>query len=441
VVVDLGFGDAGKGLLTDHFVRTTGARLVVRYNGGAQAGHNVIAPDGRHHTFAQFGAGAFVEGVRTFLSRHVVVHPTALLAEAAALEAKGVRDPLAHIGVSDRARVVTPFHQALGRLRELARGAARHGSCGAGVGETVRDVLENPADAVRAGDLLDVDRLCEKVLAARRRLAAILPHLHRALPSTDAARAEIEVFTRDDVPNRWIERAVTLAQLGSVTGDATLARWMAEAPTTVFEGAQGVLLDEDAGFHPYTTWSRCTDARARELIAESVPGAEVETVGVLRSHAVRHGPGPLPTEASGLAHWIGDHNAAGPWQGPVRYGWFDAVLARYALDVCPVDRLAITHLDVPPRLGTWRLARGYERVAGLAAPVAGDLLRQEQLTGLLGRATPVLAEVDARDVVPRLEDAIGRSIDLMVSGPRASDVAARPTAAAPSPALESLPPL
>jgi adenylosuccinate synthase len=382
-----------------------------------------------------------VEGVRTFLSRHVVVHPTALLAEAAALEAKGVPDPLAQVGVSERARVVTPFHQALGRLRELARGPARHGSCGAGVGETVRDVLENPADAVRAGDLRDDDRLREKVLAARRRLAAVLPPLHRALPSTDVVRAEIEVFTRDDVPALWMERAMRIAERGAVTGDATLARWMSESPTTVFEGAQGILLDEDAGFHPYTTWSRCTDAGAREMIAEAAPGAEVETVGVLRSHAVRHGPGPLPTEASELARWISDHNAAGPWQGPVRYGWFDAVLARYALDVCPVDRLAVTHLDVPPRLGTWRLARAYERVARLALPVAGDLLRQEQLTRLLGRAVPLLAEVDARDVVPRLEDVIGRSIDLMVSGPRASDVAARPTAAAPSPALESLPPL
>ena len=439
MVVDLGFGDGGKGLLTDHFVRATGSRLVVRYNGGAQAGHNVVAPDGRHHTFSQFGAGGFVDGVRTFLSRHVAVHPTALLAEATALEAKGVRDPLAHIGVSDQARVVTPFHQALGRLRELARGAARHGSCGAGVGETVRDVLENPADAVRAGDLLDRACLREKVLAARRRLAAAIPPLHHTLPSTDAVRAEIEVFTRDDVPSRWMGRAMTIAERGVVTGDATLARWMTESPTTVFEGAQGVLLDEDAGFHPYTTWSRCTHAGARELIAESAPGAEVEIVGVLRSHAVRHGPGPLPTETPDLTRWIRDHNTAGPWQGAVRYGWFDAVLARYALDVCPVDRLAITHLDVPARLGTWRLARGYERVDRLATPVAGDLLRQEQLTRLLGHAVPLLAEVDARDVVPRLEDAIGRSIDLMVSGPRASDVGASVRGRAPSPALESLP--
>src|SRR6185295_1295124 len=73
-VVDLGFGDAGKGLLTDWLARRTGASVIVRFNGGAQAGHNVVTEDGRHHTFAQIGAGSFVPGVRTFLSRHVVVH-------------------------------------------------------------------------------------------------------------------------------------------------------------------------------------------------------------------------------------------------------------------------------------------------------------------------------------------------------------------------------
>ena len=111
-VVDLGFGDSGKGLATDWLVRTTGADVVVRFNGGAQAGHNVVTPDGRHHTFSQLGAGSFVEGVRTFLSRDVVVHPTALVREAAVLAERGVPDPLARVAVSERALVITPFHQA-----------------------------------------------------------------------------------------------------------------------------------------------------------------------------------------------------------------------------------------------------------------------------------------------------------------------------------------
>src|SRR3954471_16685245 len=122
VIVDLGFGDAGKGLLTDYLVRRTGARMVVRYNGGAQAGHNVVAPDGRHHTFAQFGSGTFVPGVRTFLSRDVVVHPSALPREELALRSAGVTDGFERLSISADALVITPYHQALGRMRELARG-------------------------------------------------------------------------------------------------------------------------------------------------------------------------------------------------------------------------------------------------------------------------------------------------------------------------------
>src|SRR5215813_11082770 len=121
IVVDLGFGDSGKGLLTDFLVRRTSAGLVVRFNGGAQAGHRVIAPDGRSHTFAQFGAGTLAGG-RTFLSRHVLVHPTALLREGAALEQSGVREVFSRIAISENARLITPFHQAANRLREMIRG-------------------------------------------------------------------------------------------------------------------------------------------------------------------------------------------------------------------------------------------------------------------------------------------------------------------------------
>ncbi len=156
VVVDLGFGDSGKGLLTDFLARRTGASVVVRYNGGAQAGHNVVTSDGRHHTFAQFGAGSFVPGVRTFLSRHVIVHPTALLFEGRALEEKGVGDVFSRLRVSEAARVITPFHQAANRLRELARGEARHGSCGVGVGEIGHALTDvGGADGVFQGHLAE----------------------------------------------------------------------------------------------------------------------------------------------------------------------------------------------------------------------------------------------------------------------------------------------
>ncbi|HTG31623.1 MAG TPA: adenylosuccinate synthetase [Thermoanaerobaculia bacterium] len=432
LLVDLGFGDAGKGLLTDFLVRRTGATVVVRYNGGAQAGHNVVTPDGRHHTFAQFGSGTFVEGVRTFLSRHVVIHPAGLLAEAAALQAKGVGDALSRLRVSEGALVITPFHQAAGRLRELARGAGRHGSCGVGVGEAVGDALERPDEAVLAGDLRDPARLRPRVRRLRERKREEMAALAGAIPAGpagDAAARELAVFAGDDLLDRWLAEAARLAALGLVVPDSTLADWLGGAAAVVFEGAQGVLLDERAGFHPYTTWSRCTLDNALELLAEAAPGAEVRRIGVLRAHAVRHGPGPLPTETGELRPAVRDHNGFGEWQGAVRYGWFDAVLARYALDVAgPLEGLALTHLDAPARLGRWRVCAGYEASVGseisplLAERAAGGAAAR--LTDLLLQARPVLEDCEPAEaaVVQRTERLLGRGVDLLSRGPRSTDV-------------------
>jgi adenylosuccinate synthase len=427
LLVDLGFGDAGKGLLTDFLVRRTGATVVVRYNGGAQAGHNVVTPDGRHHTFAQFGSGTFVAGVRTFLSRHVVIHPTALLAEAAALQAQGAGDALSRLRVSEGALLITPFHQAAGRLRELARGAGRHGSCGVGVGEAVGDALERPDEAVVAGDLRDPARLRPRLRRLRERKREAMAILAGSLPASDAAARELGVFAGDDLLDRWLAEAARLAALGLVAPDSTLAAWLAGAETVVFEGAQGVLLDERAGFHPYTTWSRCTLENALEILAEAAPGAEVRRIGVLRAHAVRHGPGPLPTETEELRPAVREHNGFGEWQGAVRYGWFDAVLARYALAVAgPLEGLALTHLDAPARLGRWRVCAGYGEPGG--AEIADLLVERAaggpatRLTNLLFRARPVLEGCDLSEVVRKTERLLGRGVDLLSRGPRSTDV-------------------
>ncbi|MGH9363393.1 MAG: adenylosuccinate synthetase [Thermoanaerobaculia bacterium] len=443
ILVDLGFGDSGKGLLTDYLVRRTGATVVIRYNGGAQAGHNVVTRDGRHHTFAQFGAGTFA-GARTFLSRHVVVHPPALLREGELLRAKGVVDAFRLLRVSEEARLITPYHQAAGRLRELARGGARHGSCGVGVGEVVRADHEHPEETVRARDLRAPAPLRSKLRRVRERLREEIETL-REPPGPVAAR-ERSVFERDDVLDRWLSEAARLVELDLLAPDAALAEWMQDARCVVFEGAQGVLLDEWHGFHPYTTWSRCTPDNALELLAEMAPQAEVERIGVLRAHAVRHGPGPLPTETGELAAAVCEHNGDGEWQGRVRYGWFDPVLVRYALDVVgPLEGVALTHVDTPSRLGTWRVGAGYrlpaapetadlvpERTAGgrvdrLVVPAGRCLARQARLTELLEGATPCLEECapTAEGVLETTERLLSRPIDLVSRGPRAGDVTSR----------------
>ena len=173
IVCGLGFGDEGKGSVVDFLCSPrlpSPARTVIRFNGGAQAAHNVLTADGRHHTFAQFGSGSFTPGVRTHLSRFVLVDPLALAAEAAHLASAGVPDALDRLTVERDALLVTPYHQAANQTREAARGRDRHGSCGMGIGETVRYALAWPGDAPRVADCAAPRKLARTLGCLRDRL-------------------------------------------------------------------------------------------------------------------------------------------------------------------------------------------------------------------------------------------------------------------------------
>jgi len=375
-----------------------------------------------------------------------VVHPTALLVEARALCERGVPDVLGRIRISERARIITPFHQAGGRIRELARGASRHGTCGVGVGETVKDALEYPSDAILAGDLRNVATLSRQVRRIRERKRDELQILFAQASANPSLERELAIFERDAIVDDWIEEASSLATLGLVVPDSTLHAWVAQEDTVVFEGAQGVLLDEWWGFHPFTSWSSCTAANAMELLEEWAPGTSTERMGVLRAHMTRHGPGPLPTESVVFREAVFDHNRQNQWQGPVRYGWFDAVLARYALElVGGVDMLAITHLDAVPQMPTWKACSGYRLdprprdaeliaestadglVARLLTPAGRSLALQARMANMLARAGAVFEECEPHEgaVLGLLESLLERSVDIVSRGPRARDVSYR----------------
>jgi adenylosuccinate synthase len=412
IVVDLGFGDAGKGLLTDYLVRRHDADLVVRFNGGAQAGHNVVTADGRHHTFSQFGSGSFVPAVRTHLARDVVVHPTALAVEAQVLAAKGIPDALERLSIDPRCRVTTPFQQAHNRLTELARGAARHGSCGVGVGVTVSDSLSRPELTLRFGELSTPSRsLRERVRAQREEKLA-------GWSVTQLSPEQAREFGALDDPalvERWLEVAADVARRVALRDDLDA---LSGSERAVMEGAQGVLLDEECGFHPYTTYSRCTPHAARGVLDRAGFRGNTRCIGVLRSYAVRHGPGPLPTEAAELlASTREPHNETGPWQGAVRKGYFDIPLLRYALTASEsIDTLCLTHLDALPK----RVCTGYAR--DLPAP-ARDLAAQERITSLLFGARPHYTTVaSAEEFCARVAASAAVPVEYTSSGPRADDV-------------------
>ncbi|WP_146646334.1 adenylosuccinate synthetase [Labilithrix luteola] len=426
----LGFGDEGKGTTVDWLARRAPTSLVVRYNGGAQAAHNVVAD--RHHTFAQFGSGTFA-GVPTFLSRYVLVNPISALAEARHLVEVGIPSPFELLFVDENALVTTPFQIAMNRLREMTR-TGRHGSCGMGIGETMQDSLED-AEPLRVGDLRSPSLVREKLERLR---AKKLESLARLTPPSSASSArERRLLEAPDTIPRCLEAFADFVRLANLDDGSRLDTALRSSEQVLFEGAQGVLLDQDFGFQPHTTWTNITFDNTHALLDERGFRGDVTRLGVLRAYATRHGAGPFVTEDPAMdalsAH---DHNRTGEWQGSFRSGAFDLVTARYALDVVGgVDGLVVTNLDriaLAERAEAVPVAVAYENVPAeyfvsnerIRVRRPFDLSHQEGLTKAMFDARAVYETFDARSPLAyarELAMRLGTSLDGASFGPRAGD--------------------
>jgi adenylosuccinate synthase len=408
-VLGLGFGDCGKGHFVDALTRRWQAHTVVRFNGGAQAGHNVVTPaqahtPARHHTFSQFGSGTLVSGVRTLLLDPMIVHPTALLVEAEVLGRIGVTDALARLTIDAQCRITTPFHQAAGRLRELLRGAAAHGTCGVGVGETVRHALNHPGQALRYADLpqfngTNTQTLLDRLQTIRETLLAeFLPQCPEG--SAGALSAEFQTLQDETLAPKWLASARALARHCSPASFDTIRRQFRQDGCVLFEGAQGGLLDEWRGFHPHTTWSSINTAAVDRVAARFGLVSPIEHYGVIRTYFTRHGTGPLPTHDESLDGLLPEpHNRGNAWQGQFRRGHPDSVLLRYGLEAAGrLSGLLISHLDVFQRGVALKWCHRYavappmpswpQYVDRLPSGGSKDLDHQLSLTRLLQNARP-----------------------------------------------------
>lgn len=420
IVVDLGFGDAGKGTMVDAIARRcSSAPLVVRHNGGAQAGHNVHTADGRHHTFSQFGAASFVPGARTLLSKHFVLHPPGLMGEHEHLASVGA-PALDRLVIDELALVITPYHQAVNRLREAVRRASPHGTCGLGVGETVADSLEEGEHVVRAKDLREVGAIRWKLICARNRK---LEQAEPFLGQIDPANRDLQLLRDPTSIDRTADIYEAIGKRLRIVSSAEAEREVREAEHVIFEGAQGVLLDEWHGFHPHTTWSTTTTENADTMIDESGRGGQVTRMGVVRAYATRHGQGPFPTEDTKLTEQLREaHNTDDGPQGRFRCGWFDCALTWYAMGCCArLDALAVTCLDRLASVPSWKISTGYDPGLCLASK-RGDLEHQAELTRVLStHANPSLVSVPSDHVgyISYLEELLDLPITVTSHSPTA----------------------
>jgi adenylosuccinate synthase len=397
ITVGLGFGDEGKGATVDFLTRRLEADLVVRYCGGSQAGHNVELPDGRRHTFSQFGAGTLARASdppRTYLGPNVIIDPLALVREARHLAELDVPDPFRLLTIHPRCLVTTPWHQILNHLRELSRGNAKHGSCGQGIGEARSYWLKYGEDAVFAADLRHLDQLRHKLELQRQRT---LLELQEFIDRIDGE--SLHEFDLWELSEETVAWDLYEALPDSLVIDAAVPAFR----MAIFEGAQGILLDEYRGFHPYTTWSTVTAHHAWELIHAANVEA-ITVLGITRAYTTRHGEGPLPTYSAELTNRLQDAgNPWNRWQGSLRCGWLDLPLVRYAAAVAgPLDGIVVNHLD-QMRQADCHVCDSYRNVT-LTPSAAPQLSSQAQLTQDLFQAEPVFSPATPERILRSLSE-------------------------------------
>lgn len=314
-VIGANFGDEGKGLATDALAADLMMRgldpLVVRSNGGAQAGHTVQT-QGRRHVFHHVGSGALT-GARTHLSRFFVAHPMLLLQELEELRLLLPAPP--ELTIDPRAQVTTPWDVFVNQALEAARGAGRHGSCGVGFGETLK--RSEGGFGLTVSDLRRPD-LRDRLSWIRDGWA--LGRLEKlGVRDRPDVTGNLGILWSDAVLDRFLEDVRAFLGAVSTRSDAEIG-----AETLLFEGAQGLMLDMDLGVMPHLTPSN-TGLRNMIAIAGEAGVGEIRPLYMTRAYMTRHGAGPLKHEADTLpwAEVFDPTNRPNAWQGSLRLAPLD----------------------------------------------------------------------------------------------------------------------
>jgi len=418
VIVGAQWGDEGKGKITDFLAQD--ADLVVRYQGGANAGHTVMV-DGETYKLHLVPSG-IIHGKVCVIGNGCVIDPETLLAEIDYLHERGV-ETRGRLLISDAAHLILPYHKLLDVLQEQRRGDDRIGTTGRGIGPAYADKAARTG--LRMGDLLDAARFRERL---QRNLRQLNDLLHRVY--------DHEPFDADAIADQYLTLADRLRPY--LTDTAAVINDALDAGRRVlFEGAQGTMLDLDHGSYPYVTSSYPTAGGA--CIGAGVGPTKIDhVIGVAKAYTSRVGDGPFPTELDDeIGAWIREKGREyGTTTGrPRRCGWLDAVVLRHAVRVSGLGGLALVHLDTLGGLERVRIASAYEcrgrRVERLphaahelaaCRPIYEDLPGWDEDISTLKRFEDL--PENARNYVRRVEALVGVPVQMLSIGPdRAQTIA------------------
>jgi adenylosuccinate synthase len=344
VVVGLQWGDEGKGKITDFLA--SGADMVVRYQGGNNAGHTVVVGE-EEFKLHLIPSGVLYPGKICILGNGVVINPGVLLKEMADLKKRGI--DISGIRISDRAHLIMPYHPILDQLDEASRTVGKIGTTGRGIGPAYIDKYAR-YDAIRFVDLLDPDTF-------RERITEVVKIKNKVL-------SQVYGHQGFDLKVIWDEYAKFADQLRPMVTDTSVIinNAIKKGQKVLFEGAQGTLLDIDHGTYPFVSSSSPTAGGA--CTGTGVGPTKINNVvGIIKAYSTRVGEGPFPTELpDNLVAKLRDGRGReyGVTTGrPRRCGWFDGVIAEYSVRVNGVSDLVVMKLDVLDQMETIMVATGY----------------------------------------------------------------------------------
>jgi adenylosuccinate synthase len=415
-VVGLQWGDEAKGKIVD--LLTDQHDLIVRFNGGANAGHTVVS-QGKTYKFSLLPTGVLKPHLRSVIANGVVVYPPRFLEEVETLRKAGISIG-SNLLVSDHAHVIFPYHLEEERVSEQGSGQAI-GTTGRGIGPCYQDKVGRVC-GVRVGELLYPGHL-------RERLGMIVPRKNRIL---QALSPEARTFEASAIADEYLGYA---EQMRPYITDTTrlLHQALRENNRVLFEAAQGSLLDVDHGTYPYVTSSNSSTAGVWS--GSGVPARKLaRVVGVIKAYTTRVGRGPFPTELDDGKDGIGEKiRRTGREYGtvtgrPRRCGWFDAVATRYTSALGGADELAVMLLDVLSDLPELAICTAYELDGERREDFPSDAF-------LLAHCRPVLEKMPgwnidisgarrlsdlpaaARRYVDRLSQLLGLPVKIISVGP------------------------
>jgi adenylosuccinate synthase len=412
VIIGAQWGDEGKGKVVD--LLTDRVQAVVRFQGGHNAGHTLVI-NGVKTALNLIPSGIMRPGVACLIGNGVVLSLGALLKEIEKVEATGA-EVRSRLFISEAAPLVLPVHARLDQAREIARGEAKIGTTGKGIGPAYEDKIARRA--VRVGDLFSRDLLADK-------LGELLAYHNFVLQ---------QYFKQDPVDfQQTLDELLAQAEvIRPMVADVTerLRQHLARGDNVLFEGAQGALLDIDHGTYPYVTSSNTTAGGAATGTGVG-PRALDYVLGIVKAYATRVGSGPFPTEQD---NDIGQHirdkgmEYGTVTQRPRRCGWFDAVAARRSIFNNSVSGLCVTKLDVLDELDEIRICTGY-RVKGQAVdtpPIGAEGFAAVEpvyetlpgwKTSTFGIRDYAALPENARRYLQRISDVTGTPVAIISTGP------------------------